>query len=103
MGAYVAEKDGMVAEPAVKYGRRTKKWEQRSIVYRTVFLTTKEEQMIEMRLLRVVTKKEKIIFPIMITVFVALFVSSAAPLVGYLFIFCMESLLSFMLLYYSSK
>jgi len=45
-------------------------------------LTTKEERMIEMRPLRVVTKKEKIIFPIMITVFVALLVPSAAPLVA---------------------
>lgn len=45
-------------------------------------LTTKEERMIEMRPLRVVTKKEKIVFPIMITVFVALLVPSAAPLVA---------------------
>ena len=45
-------------------------------------LTTKEERMIEMRPLRVVTKKEKIVFPVMITVFVALLVPSAAPLVA---------------------
>lgn len=45
-------------------------------------LTTKEERMIEMRPLRVVTKREKIVFPIMITVFVALLVPSAAPLVA---------------------
>ena len=38
--------------------------------------------MIEMRPLRGVTKKEKIVFPIMITVFVALLVPSAAPLVA---------------------
>lgn len=45
-------------------------------------LTTKEERMIVMRPLRNVSKKEKIIFPIMITVFVALLVPSAAPLVA---------------------
>lgn len=45
-------------------------------------LTTKEERMIQMRPLRGVTKKEKIVFPIMITVFVALLVPSAAPLVA---------------------
>lgn len=45
-------------------------------------LTTKEERMIIMRPLRNVTKKEKMIFPIMITVFVSLLVPSAAPLVA---------------------
>lgn len=45
-------------------------------------LTTKEERGIEMRPLRPVSKKEKIVFPIMITVFVALLVPSAAPLVA---------------------
>lgn len=45
-------------------------------------LTTKKERMIEMRPLRQVSKKEKIVFPIMITVFVALLVPSAAPLVA---------------------
>ncbi len=45
-------------------------------------LTTKEERMIKMRPLRAVSQKEKIIFPIMITVFVALLVPSAAPLVA---------------------
>lgn len=45
-------------------------------------LTTKEERMIMMRPLRNVTKKEKMIFPIMITVFVSLLVPSAAPLVA---------------------
>lgn len=45
-------------------------------------LTTKEERKIVMRPLRNVSKKEKIIFPIMITVFVALLVPSAAPLVA---------------------
>ena len=45
-------------------------------------LTTKEERVIKMRPLRAVSQKEKIIFPIMITVFVALLVPSAAPLVA---------------------
>ncbi len=45
-------------------------------------LTTKEERMIEMRPLRKVTKKERIVFPILITCFVALLVPSAAPLVA---------------------
>ncbi len=44
-------------------------------------LTTKEERAIKMRPLRTVSKKEKIIFPIMISVFVALLVPSAAALV----------------------
>ena len=45
-------------------------------------LTTHEERKIKMRPLRVVSQKEKIVFPIMITVFVALLVPSAAPLVA---------------------
>ena len=45
-------------------------------------LTTKEERKIKMRQLRTVSKTEKIIFPIMITVFVALLVPSAAPLIA---------------------
>jgi oxaloacetate decarboxylase beta subunit len=45
-------------------------------------LTTKEERVIKMRPLRAVSQKEKIIFPIMITVFVALLVPSAAPLIA---------------------
>lgn len=45
-------------------------------------LTTKEERQIEMRQLRPVKKIEKIIFPIVVTVFVALLVPSAAPLIG---------------------
>ena len=45
-------------------------------------LTTKKERQIEMRQLRPVSKTEKIIFPIVVTVFVALLVPSAAPLVG---------------------
>ena len=45
-------------------------------------LTTKKERMIRMDNLRPVSKKEKIIFPIAVTAFVALLVPSAAPLVG---------------------
>ncbi len=45
-------------------------------------LTTKKERQIVMKPLRVVTKTEKIIFPIVVTIFVALLVPSATPLVG---------------------
>ena len=45
-------------------------------------LTTKEERMIKMETLRPVSKKEKIIFPIAVTAFVAFLIPSAAPLVG---------------------
>ena len=45
-------------------------------------LTTKEERMIEMKQLRAVSKTEKILFPIVVTSFVAFLVPSATPLVG---------------------
>lgn len=45
-------------------------------------LTTKKERMIEMKQLRTVTKAEKIIFPIVVTIFVSMMLPSAAPLVG---------------------
>ena len=45
-------------------------------------LTTKKERQIVMKELRPVSKKEKIIFPFVVTIFVALLVPSAAPLVG---------------------
>ena len=45
-------------------------------------LTTKKERQIEMTALRPVSKREKILFPFIVTVFVALLVPSAAPLVG---------------------
>ncbi|MBR0467103.1 MAG: sodium ion-translocating decarboxylase subunit beta [Clostridia bacterium] len=45
-------------------------------------LTTKKERMIVMKPLRAVSKTEKIIFPIAVTIFVALLVPSATPLVG---------------------
>ena len=45
-------------------------------------LTTEEERKIVMRPLREVSKREKIIFPIMVAIFVALLVPSAAPLIA---------------------
>ena len=45
-------------------------------------LTTKKERQIVMKALRPVSKTEKIIFPIVVTIFVAWLVPSAAPLVG---------------------
>ncbi len=45
-------------------------------------LTTKKERMIVMEQLRPVSKKEKIIFPIVVTILVALLLPSATPLVG---------------------
>ena len=45
-------------------------------------LTTEKERQIVMKPLRVVSKKEKIIFPIVVTIFVALLVPSAAPLIA---------------------
>ncbi len=45
-------------------------------------LTTKKERAIVMKPLRQVSKREKILFPIIVTVFVALLVPSATPLIG---------------------
>ena len=45
-------------------------------------LTTKKERSIVMKPLRSVSKTEKIVFPIVVTIFVALLVPSATPLVG---------------------
>jgi len=47
-------------------------------------LTTEEERKVMMKQLRPVSKKEKIKFPIMITVVVSLLLPSAAPLIGML-------------------
>ena len=44
--------------------------------------TTEKERQIVMRPLREVSKKEKIFFPVVVTVFVALLVPSAAPLIA---------------------
>jgi oxaloacetate decarboxylase beta subunit len=45
-------------------------------------LTTKSERLIRMKQLRIVSKKEKIIFPIFATAFISLLLPPAAPLVG---------------------
>ncbi|MDO5559056.1 MAG: sodium ion-translocating decarboxylase subunit beta [Oscillospiraceae bacterium] len=47
-------------------------------------LTTKKERLVVMETLRPVSKTEKLIFPIAVTVIIALLVPSAAPLVGML-------------------
>ena len=47
-------------------------------------LTTKAERKVVMEQLRPVSKKEKIIFPIMVTVISTLLIPSAGPLVGVL-------------------
>ncbi|MBC5647197.1 sodium ion-translocating decarboxylase subunit beta [Christensenella sp. NSJ-35] len=46
--------------------------------------TTKKERSIKMEQLRHVSKREKIIFPVAVTIFVSLLVPAAAPLVGML-------------------
>lgn len=53
-------------------------------------LTTKEERAIVMTQLRPVTKREKIIFPLAVLALVALFLPSAAPLLG---MFCLGNLM----------
>ena len=45
-------------------------------------LTTEKERQIVMKPLREVSKREKILFPVVVTVFVALLVTSAAPLIA---------------------
>lgn len=45
-------------------------------------LTTKKERMIHMKQLRTVSKKEKIIFPIVVAILVSLILPSAATLIG---------------------
>ena len=47
-------------------------------------LTTKKERSVVMEQLRPVSKREKIIFPIVCTIFVSLLLPSAAPLIGLL-------------------
>ncbi|MYM61771.1 sodium ion-translocating decarboxylase subunit beta [Pseudomaricurvus sp. HS19] len=53
-------------------------------------LTTHEERKIVMTQMRVVSKREKIIFPIVVLVLVAMFLPSAAPLLG---MFCFGNLM----------
>ena len=45
-------------------------------------LTTKEERKVKMEQLRTVSKTEKILFPIIVTIFVVLLLPSTAPLIG---------------------
>ena len=45
-------------------------------------LTTEEERKVKMEQLREVTKTEKILFPIVVTIFVVLLLPSTAPLIG---------------------
>ena len=45
-------------------------------------LTTKKERQIQMKQLRNVSKREKILFPIVVTIIIALLLPSAAPLIG---------------------
>jgi oxaloacetate decarboxylase beta subunit len=47
-------------------------------------LTTKEERQVKMEQLRPVSQKEKILFPIIVTIFTVLLLPSAAPLIGML-------------------
>lgn len=47
-------------------------------------LTTEEQRQVKMEQLRPVSKKEKIIFPIVVTIFTILLLPSAAPLIGML-------------------
>ena len=47
-------------------------------------LTTKKEREIKMEQLRVVSQREKILFPIAVTTVVTLLLPSAAPLIGML-------------------
>ncbi len=49
-------------------------------------LTTKEERSIEMTQLRIVSKKEKILFPIVVTIITALIVPPATTLIGMLMV-----------------
>jgi len=53
-------------------------------------LTTEEERKITMTQLRVVGKREKIVFPIVVLLLVAMFLPSAAPLLG---MFCFGNLM----------
>lgn len=47
-------------------------------------LTTKEERQVKMEQLRLVSKREKIVFPIIVSIFTILLLPSAAPLIGML-------------------
>jgi len=53
-------------------------------------LTTEKERKIKMNQLRVVTKRERIVFPLVVLFLVAMFLPSAAPLLG---MFCLGNLM----------
>jgi len=53
-------------------------------------LTTERERKIQMSQLRVVSKREKIVFPLVVLFLVAMFLPSAAPLLG---MFCLGNLM----------
>ncbi len=53
-------------------------------------LTTSEERLIEMAQLRIVSRKEKIIFPVVLLILTAMLLPSAAPLIG---MFCLGNLM----------
>ena len=53
-------------------------------------LTTEDERKIAMEQLRPVSRREKIVFPLLVLVLVALFIPSAAPLLG---MFCLGNLM----------
>lgn len=53
-------------------------------------LTSREERLIEMTQMRVVSKREKIVFPILLIVLTAMLLPSAAPLIG---MFCLGNLM----------
>jgi len=53
-------------------------------------LTTPEERLIEMAQLRIVSRKEKIIFPVVLLILTAMLLPSAAPLIG---MFCLGNLM----------
>ncbi len=52
--------------------------------------TTEEERKIEMQQLRPVSRQEKIVFPLVVLILVALFIPTAAPLLG---MFCLGNLM----------
>ncbi|MGI9213364.1 MAG: sodium ion-translocating decarboxylase subunit beta [Methylococcaceae bacterium] len=54
------------------------------------WLTTEEERLIEMAQLRIVSRQEKIIFPIILLILTTLLLPSAAPLIG---MFCLGNLM----------
>ncbi|MGX2040512.1 sodium ion-translocating decarboxylase subunit beta [Methylocaldum sp. MU1018] len=53
-------------------------------------LTTPEERLIEMAQLRIVSRKEKIVFPVVLLILTAMLLPSAAPLIG---MFCLGNLM----------